>query len=130
MTEMYAVKLHCGKPDIEIITKNEKEGVLQFCYREIGCDLIDIAPTQYLKSPYIMIADDEGLLKNDPHLNIIGSYLYGIQDHGNPIVGDTLIMKEKGAEILWLTKEETDAVMIELANVFMPALDAVMKNAR
>lgn len=130
MNETYAVKLHCGKPTIELVEKKDSDDVLSFCYREIGCDMIEIPPTRHLKAPYIMIADEEGLLKHKPILNILGSYFYGMQDHGNPIVGHALIMKEKGAHIAWLTKAEYEDVMQELAELFVPALDAALKNAR
>lgn len=41
-----------------------------------------------------MLVDEEGLLKeNDP--NLIGSYLYGTDRHGHPIMGNILFVGEK-----------------------------------
>ena len=40
-----------------------------------------------------MIVNDEGLLRNLP-LNVFGSLLYGMDYHGNPIVGDIVLIKE------------------------------------
>lgn len=130
MSKIYAVKLHAGMPTMKIIEKQKGDEVLQFCYREIGCDLIDIAPTKYLPEPYIMIVDDEGLLKADPDVNFLGSYLYGIQDHGMPIMGNALIMKEQGQNIVWLSEEECQNVLSYLDDIFMDALQAVLKKAR
>lgn len=126
----YAVKINGGKPDINIVEKQEGEDMLRFCYKQIECDLIDIAPIKGLSEQYIMVCDDEGLLKDQPCLNIVGSYLYGTQNHGNPIVGNVLIMKEGNADIQWLTKDEANEVMFQVASVFVPALEAIMKNAR
>lgn len=46
-----------------------------------------------LTSPYLMIVNEEGLLKDLP-LNESGSTLYGTGIHGQPIVGNIVIMKE------------------------------------
>lgn len=45
-----------------------------------------------LPAPYVIIVNDEGLLQDLP-LNAIGSILYGTALHGNPIVGDIVVMK-------------------------------------
>ncbi len=39
-----------------------------------------------------MIVNEEGLLKGLP-LNLYGSFLYGTEQHGHPIVGNVVIMK-------------------------------------
>lgn len=41
---------------------------------------------------YCLFVDDEGLLKNKP-INIVASYWYGYEIHGQPIVGDVLVSK-------------------------------------
>lgn len=46
-----------------------------------------------LEDPYCMVVNEEGRLRGLP-VNPIGSYLYGTYDHGEPIVGDIVIMKE------------------------------------
>lgn len=46
-----------------------------------------------LKPPYSMICNEEGRLLGLP-VNWLGSFLYGTHFHGNPIVGDILIIKD------------------------------------
>lgn len=131
MSKVFAVKLQTGMPGIKIVEKKAGDDVLSFCYREIGCDMIEVPYAKYLKAPYIMIVDEEGLLKAEPHMNFLGSYLYGILDHGQPIVGTALIMKEKGENIVWLDEAEAEEVASNLAEDIVPAIAAILeKNAR
>ena len=46
-----------------------------------------------LKSPYCMLVNEEGLLKDLP-FNLIGSLLYQTPIHGNVVVGNIIIMKD------------------------------------
>ncbi len=41
-----------------------------------------------------MLVDEEFLLKDNPVLNIVGSYLYGTDEHGSPIAGNVLFVGE------------------------------------
>ena len=45
-----------------------------------------------LAEPYIMIVNEEGLIHKLPE-NPLGCLLYGTHIHGQPIVGDIVIMK-------------------------------------
>lgn len=46
----------------------------------------------------IMLVDEEGLLKSLP-MNSFGSLMYGLLDHGHPIVGDLILAKIAGEDI-------------------------------
>lgn len=46
-----------------------------------------------LACPFCMIVNEEGRLQNLP-VNSLGSFLYGADQHGEPIVGDIVIMKD------------------------------------
>lgn len=46
-----------------------------------------------LARPYMMLVNEEGLLKGLP-LNPLGSLLYGTLEHGYPIVGNVIFMKD------------------------------------
>lgn len=69
-------------------------------YREIlsgignGCSIFEIVGTnwlnQYFRQPVKMLVDEEGLIK-DLDFNAVGSWFYGYEEHGNPIVGNVLI---------------------------------------
>ena len=46
-----------------------------------------------LPGPFCMVVNEEGLLRGLP-LNLFGCILYDTVRHGNPIVGDIVILKE------------------------------------
>ncbi len=62
-----------------------------------------------LERPYCMMVNEEGLLHGLP-MNLIGSILYGTPQHGQPIVGDVIFLKEGcyGGEpdVVGMTAEE------------------------
>ena len=87
----------------------------------IGCDWIEIVRPQRLKDGLVMIVDEEGKLKGKA-VNEIGSYYYGADLHGDPIVGDCLILMEQmgddGPELATMTDDEAvDAMMSFLKEV-------------
>jgi hypothetical protein len=55
--------------------------------------MIEIVQPVGLPEDYCMIVDEEGLLKEPVVLSPIASVLYGVKEHGNPIVGNVLIAK-------------------------------------
>ena len=83
---------------IVITTKNEMR-VQEFsepAHLSIGDAVggwIEIVCPVRLKRPYCMIVNEEGVLLNLP-INSFGSYLYGTDYHGNPILGDIVLVKE------------------------------------
>lgn len=83
---------------IVITTKNEMR-VQEFsmpAHKSIGEAVggwIEIVRPVRLKRPYCMIVNDEGVLLNLP-INSFGSFLYGMDYHGNPILGDIVLLKE------------------------------------
>lgn len=54
---------------------------------------IEVVHPKLLPAPYCMIVNEEGLLLGLP-VNLLGSILYESFRHGNPIVGDIVILKE------------------------------------
>ncbi len=66
-----------------------------------------------LQLPYCMMVNEEGRLMNLP-VNLLGSYLYGVLQHGQPIVGDILFLKEGYHEgepdVVGMTKEEAQSL--------------------
>ena len=49
--------------------------------------------TYNLRGNYCLLVDEEGIIKDLP-FNPFGSYLYGTDRHGCPIVGPVLIVQE------------------------------------
>ena len=105
-----------GTPMSEVIDFPTGSGSnLDFYYKQIGCDCIDIVHTYALEElgvrgsvgEFCMVIDDEGLLKDNPVLNPIASLLYGCDLHGQPIAGNVLICQNRetpvGIETVGLT---------------------------
>lgn len=70
-----------------------------------------------LKEPFCMVVNDEGQLRGLSR-NLVGSFLYGTDLHGEPVVGNIVIMKDgyRNGEhdIVGLTDEE---VMVVQRNI-------------
>lgn len=54
---------------------------------------IELVHPEKLKRPYCMVVNEVGLLQGLPY-NFYGGYMYGTSRHGNPIVGNIVILKE------------------------------------
>lgn len=91
---------------------------LEWHYEQIRCRCIDIVrPYGLMKlfeeaglkeaSEYSLVVDDEALLKDQPEINIIGSLLYGADEHGQPLCGTVLIAKDE------MTDDGIDTVGLE-----------------
>ncbi len=89
-------------------------------------DYIEVVRPINLKRPYVMICAESGLLKDMP-LNLVASYLYGMQHHGNPIVGDVIIMREDGVNLIGLEDLELLRVQAQMSALWA-VLSEVQEN--
>ena len=82
-----------------VITTKYEMRVQEFsepAYKSIGEAVggwIEVVHPVRLGSPYCMVVNEEGLLRNLP-MNAFGSYLYGTDKHGSQIVGDIVLLRE------------------------------------
>lgn len=82
-----------------VINTENKMQVREFdepAYESIGKAAggwIEVVHPKGLPDPFCMVVNEEGLLQNLPW-NLFGSFLYGTIYHGNPIVGDIVLLKE------------------------------------
>lgn len=108
---------------IVITTRNEVRPVmlvepkLDSMQKFVGGYIEHVRPVN-LKAPYCMIVNEEGLLQGLP-VNLFGCFLYGSHVHGNPIVGDILILKDDvnefdEADIVGLSNSEITTLCNEL----------------
>lgn len=91
---------------------NFEEG-LDFYYKNLDCDLIDIVrPYALIKkslkfNDFILIVDDEGLLKANPKVNVFATLAYG-----STICGKVMVAKEEYTEddviTVGLTEDEIE----------------------
>lgn len=125
----YAVKLNVnGTADI-IVVPDHKEWT--WYPQQIGCDYFENVYPRGLEEPYMMIVDEEGLNKEKPVLNFFASWLYETHKHGQPIVGDVLIMKQimtdDGPDVIGMEKDEAEAIQRDSYSKFFTASAAVEK---
>lgn len=72
--------------DLEV----KNDSMLEALQQIVGGYIETVRPIR-LRGDLLMIVNEEGLLQNLP-VNEVGSYLYGIDLHGNPIVGNIAIV--------------------------------------
>ncbi|HBF8833523.1 hypothetical protein GSQ33_04380 [Clostridioides difficile] len=111
---------------IKINTKNEImsieiNDVLTDVKREIG-GFERVKPVRLccLDRKFVMFVDDEGYSK-ELDFNLAGSYLYKTDEHGHPILGNIVIMKEdfagSGVKTFGLEESEIDLIVREIKQI-------------
>lgn len=98
-----------------VFTTDEKMFVKEFTqplYKSVGDVVggwIEVVNPRGLERPYCFICNEEGLIRDLP-LNPIGCVWYRTVEHGNPIVGNIVVMKEadtdEGPDIVGLMPDE------------------------
>lgn len=119
-----------------VFTTDEKMFVKEFTqplYKSVGDVVggwIEVVHPRGLEWPYCFICNEEGFLRDLP-LNPIGCVWYRTAEHGNPIVGNIVVMKEgiteEGPDIIGLMPEEIEkikAMALEISNGLIVDLDA------
>lgn len=83
-------------------------------YRQINVDWMEIVRPRKLPAGFVMIVDEEGRLKPNVR-NSAGCFLYDTPAHGQPIMGDILILKEvdgfDGFELDGMSDEEVSKIL-------------------
>lgn len=126
----YAVKLGTDL-NVEIVG-TEHEKMLPFCYKHIGCNLIELVrPKGLRRTSFVMVIDEEGLLIDMPELNFIASYLYETHKHLQPIVGNVLIVQEvetdEGVDLAFLDKDTAKSLAKRLVDLQFGSVIAIRK---
>ena len=74
------------------VIKDLDEPLYKTAGKEVG-GYTEVVHPRRLESPFCLLVNEEGLIMNLP-TNQIGSYWYGTDVHGYPIVGDIIVMKD------------------------------------
>lgn len=125
----YAVKLNVnGTADIIAVPGKRN---WQWYPEQIGCEYFENVYPRGLEEPYMMIVDEQGLFKEKPVVNFYASWLYETHKHGQPIVGDVLIMKQvitdDGPDIDGMEKAEAESIQQTAHSRFFEVSAAVEK---
>jgi len=100
---------------------------LDVLHEMVCTDIVEVVHPKYLPEPYVMIVDENGLLREHPVVNRIGSLLYGSFEHGHPIVGNVVFMKQDRADLLWMDQDEATRFV---EKVLEKALNAAKQGAQ
>lgn len=122
----YAILLDSNKAPqvIEFTAEQDSRKRLDYFYKTIDCETIDIVHTTIKDT--CLVVDDEGLFKKPAEINVAASLLYGIQQHGQPIVGKALltaeIATEDGLECAGFPDYIAQAIAMAIENASYPLL--------
>ena len=99
--------------DLEIRIEEFSDPLYKTVGSAVGGYIEHVKPAR-LRHPYCMIVNEEGRLLDLP-LNYVGSYFYGTDQHGEPIVGNIVIMKGgyRGGEPDIVGLNDVEAVQIK-----------------
>lgn len=108
----------------------------QYLASLIDCDWIEIVRPK--EGAYVLVVDEEGLLKEDVKWNPYASYLYGFISHGTPIAGDALLMCEvfgkEGPELAGIPEQEaTEIIKIfdsTLYNIMLQIIEKLIRELK
>lgn len=93
----------------------EFENSLEFFYKHLNCDMIEVTNLRALRQlgglskEFIMVVDEEGLLKDDPKLNIYASTFRGMSIYGN-----VMIVKDNGEYFEGLAQEDHERLSLAI----------------
>lgn len=130
---LYAVLLKTDDlhPQLVMSTLIASGDVCQMAKSFIGCNCIEAVKAAGIKHPYRLLVDEEGILKEKPVLNFLASYLYGTHHHGQPIVGNAVIVAEEvlqngDHDLRLLTKKEAEDARFDLEYVALAAYQLII----
>ncbi|MCI6808372.1 MAG: protein of unknown function DUF3846 [Bacteriophage sp.] len=108
--------------DLEIRIEEFSDPLYKTVGSAVGGYIEHVKPAR-LRHPYCMIVNEEGRLLDLP-LNYVGSYFYGTDQHGEPIVGNIVIMKDgyRGGEpdIVGLNDVEAEQIKDVIIDLIEP----------
>lgn len=100
-----------------------EKGTLDYYYKEIGCDTIDIVHAYGVSIDADIIIDDNGLFSDNPEINPMASIAYGYLEHEQPIVGNVIICKPhqttNGIDETGFEDRELDIILSEIMQKMM-----------
>ena len=106
-----------------------QEELLEIARGTIGCDWIELVePNSLAEKGYVMMIDEEGNLRNHPaSINCIASEMYGSDRHGDPIVGNAVIVRAADERLDLLSKTEAELLADSLNHKRDLAIEKISK---
>ena len=124
--KQYAVLL-TETQDVKVMVCNPDKDIFDIGREAIGCDWIELVEAETLaKDGLLMMIDEEGKLKPGGALiNATASELYGTEQHGDPIMGNAVIVRTTGENLELLTAGEARQLAIQMEAVRDSALQKI-----
>lgn len=103
----YAVLL-TDDQEVKILECDPQEEMFEIARETIGCDWIELVePESLSRKGCLLLIDEEGKLRDgDLSINCLASELYGSDRHGDPIIGNAMVVKAEGEWLGLLTNDE------------------------
>ena len=122
----YAVLL-TETQDVKVIACNPDKDIFDIGKEAIGCDWIELVEAEPLaKDGLLMMIDEEGKLKPGGVLiNATASALYGTEQHGDPIMGNAVIVRTTGEDLELLTAGAARQLAVQMGAVRDSALQKI-----
>ena len=111
----------------KVIACNPDKDIFDIGREAIGCDWIELVEAEPLaKDGLLMMIDEEGKLKPGGALiNAAASALYGTEQHGDPIMGNAVIVRTTGENLELLTFGEAEQLAVRMEAVRDSALQKI-----
>ena len=94
--------------DVKVVECDPQEEIFGIARGFIGCDWIELVEADPLADKgYLLLIDEEGKLRDgDLSINCIASDLYGADQHGDPIIGNALVVRAQDESLELMTENE------------------------
>ena len=124
--KQYAVLL-TETQGVKIMVRNPGKDMFDIGREAIGCDWIELVEAEPLaKDGLLMMIDEEGKLKPGGALiNATASALYGTEQHGDPIMGNAVIVRTTGENLELLTAGEAERLAARMEAIRDRALQKI-----
>ena len=95
----------------------------------IGCEWIELVEaTPLAEQGYLLLIDDEGKMRSgEIPINCIASDLYASDQHGDPIVGNTMIVRAAEEKLELLTASEAKHLADDLVKSRDKAIEKISR---
>ena len=124
--KQYAVLL-TETQDVKVMACNSGKDIFDIGREAIGCDWIELVEAEPLaKDGLLMMIDEEGKLKSGGALiNVTASALYRTERHGDPIMGNAVVVRTTGETLELLTAGEAEQLAIRMEAIRDRALQKI-----
>ena len=121
----YAVLL-TDSQEVKLMACDPAKEIFDIGRDAIGCEWIELVePEPLARNHMLLMIDEEAKLKEKCFINCIASHLYGSEQHGDPIVGNAVIVKITGENLALLSANEAKQVAFAMAQIRDFSIDQV-----